>query len=59
MSALLVGPVLLPLLTLVLCLLLRRHARLLKLVSLSGSALLLGLGLSLVWLAAGDIAIVR
>ena len=54
MSALLVGPVLLPLLTLVLCLLLRRHARLLKLVSLSGSALLLGLGLGLVWLAAGD-----
>lgn len=54
MSALLVGPVLLPLLTLVLCLLLRRHARLLKLVSLAGSALLLSLGLGLVCLAAGD-----
>lgn len=54
MSALLVGPVVLPLLTLVLCLLLRRHARLLRWISLTGSALLLGLGLSLVWLAAGD-----
>ena len=54
MNALLVGPVLLPLLTLVLCLLLRRHARLLRWVSLAGSTLLLGLGLGLVWLAAGD-----
>jgi multicomponent Na+:H+ antiporter subunit D len=54
MSALLVGPVLLPLFTLVLCLLLRRHPRLLKLVSLSGSTLLLVLGMGLVWLAAGD-----
>ncbi|MBU1331858.1 MAG: Na+/H+ antiporter subunit D [Gammaproteobacteria bacterium] len=54
MMALLVAPVLVPLLTLVLCILLRgAPLRLLQAVSLSGAVALLVVGGYLVWLAAG------
>ncbi|PKM31800.1 MAG: Na+/H+ antiporter subunit D [Gammaproteobacteria bacterium HGW-Gammaproteobacteria-11] len=53
MTLLLVLPVLIPLVTLLLALLVKRHSALVSLISFAGSSLLLMTGLYLVWLAAG------
>ncbi|MVW75252.1 proton-conducting transporter transmembrane domain-containing protein [Pseudomonas xionganensis] len=52
-QALLVAPVLIPLCSLVLALLLRNHLSLVRALSLGGTTLLLAVGIKLVWLAAG------
>ena len=53
MSLLLVLPVLIPLVTLLLALLVKRHHALVSLISFAGTSLLLMTGLYVVWLAAG------
>ena len=55
--ALLVAPVLVPLCSLLLAIILRRHLQAVRVLSLSGTALLLAVGLVLVWQAAQGVVL--
>lgn len=55
--ALLVAPVLVPLCSLLLAIILRRHRLAVRVLSLSGTVLLLAVGLALVWQAAQDVVL--